>query len=288
MSDYNANISIWDGNAGPVSGSTCYGFYDNDTEFITEAQNFARWAAKRLGYPVVEIELQSGSFYACFEEAVNEYGAQVNQFNIRDNMLNAQGTSTNVDLTQKNIRSSLHQVVQLAKSYGQEAGVGGNITWRTGSIAVKAGTQDYDLRSWADSNVGEPIEIKRIFHYAPPAVNRFYDPFVETGLAQTNLLDNFGWLGFSTAIQYFLFPLYEDLLRIQAIEFHDKIRRSGYSFELINNRLRIFPIPVNDTTLWFQYIKQSERALNTGSNAHDGTLQDGVPVSYTHLTLPTK
>ena len=66
-------------------------------DFMTVIQNFqvqdnhsvdkfSDWAAKRLGYPIVEVELQDEQFYACYEEAITEYSAQVNQFNIRDNM----------------------------------------------------------------------------------------------------------------------------------------------------------------------------------------------------------
>ena len=35
----------------------------------------------------MNVELQDKQFYACLEEAVTEYSAQVNQFNIRDNLL---------------------------------------------------------------------------------------------------------------------------------------------------------------------------------------------------------
>ena len=32
-----SNIAIWNNSPGPVSGSTPYGFYDNDTTFQQEA-----------------------------------------------------------------------------------------------------------------------------------------------------------------------------------------------------------------------------------------------------------
>ena len=53
--------------------------------------------------------------------------------------------------------------------------------------------------------------------------------------------------------------MYSDLLRLQAIEFNDQIRRSSYSFELINNQLKLFPIPAYDFKLYFQYIIESDR-----------------------------
>jgi hypothetical protein len=78
---------IWTGSASFISGaSTPFGIYDNDLEFQYEAPRVASWCAKRLGYPIIDIELQGDNFFAVFEEAVSEYSAQVNQFNIRNKL----------------------------------------------------------------------------------------------------------------------------------------------------------------------------------------------------------
>ena len=82
---------IWAGSSSFQSGQTPFGLYDSDTQFSGSGANsvdrFANWAAKRLGFPIVSIELTSGSFYACFEEAVSEYSSQVNYYNIKDDKL---------------------------------------------------------------------------------------------------------------------------------------------------------------------------------------------------------
>lgn len=256
---------VWNDEPGQVSGSTAFAFYDNDPVFTHDALHFSKWAARRLGYPIVEIELIDQNFYECFEEAVSEFTTQVNQFNIRENRLAAQGLSTDVNLTQKTvINPGLSQVIRLAKSYGAEAGAGGNVTWHSGSVPVQAGKQDYDLNDWAATNVGgRPIEIKRIFHEGRPAVSRYYDPFVETGIARNNLMDEFGWGGWQPAIEYVLFPIYEDLLRVQSVELNDQIRRSAYSFEIKNNVLKLFPIPTSNYNVWFEYIFISDRDAAT-------------------------
>ena len=77
---------IWPGSGSAVSGSTPFGLYDTDTTFQTDAPKFAKWCAKRLGYPITAVELQDTQFYTCLEESVSEYSAQVNQFNIKDNL----------------------------------------------------------------------------------------------------------------------------------------------------------------------------------------------------------
>jgi hypothetical protein len=74
------------------------------------------------------------------------------------------------------------------------------------------------------------------------------------------MLDSFGWGSYSPAINFMLMPINYDLQKIQAIEFNDQIRKSQYTFELVNNQLKIFPIPVvHYRDLWFQYILESDR-----------------------------
>ena len=86
-----AQEAIWPGSGSAASGSTPFGLYDTDSTFQTDAPKFASWCAKRLGYPIMDVELQDQQFYACFEESISEYSAQVNQFNIKDNLLSLQG-----------------------------------------------------------------------------------------------------------------------------------------------------------------------------------------------------
>ena len=69
------NITIYDGSAGTINGNTPFGIYDSDTEFQTDGPKVADWCAKRLGYPIVDIEMQDVNFFACFEEAISEYSS---------------------------------------------------------------------------------------------------------------------------------------------------------------------------------------------------------------------
>ena len=85
------NIPIWPGSSSFFAGDTSFGYYDLDSDFISDVDKVSSWCAKRLGYPIVDIELQDINFYTCFEEAITEYSSQVNQFNIRENLLNLKG-----------------------------------------------------------------------------------------------------------------------------------------------------------------------------------------------------
>ena len=73
------------------------------------------------------------------------------------------------------------------------------------------------------------------------------------------MLDSFGFGNYSPGVSFILMPIYSDILRLQAIEFNDQIRKSAYSFELINNKLRIFPTPDSKDDgekIFFQYYKK--------------------------------
>jgi len=253
--------SIWPGSGSAVSGNTPFGLYDTDTTFQSDAPKFATWAARRMGYPIMEIELQDLQFYTCFEESITEYSAQVNQFNIRENLLSLRGQVTGSNVTHKNVTPNLAGNIRIAEQYGTEAGVGGTVDFKSGSISVASGSQVYDLNAlWATpSESGQAIEIRKVFYEAAPAVHRYFDPYAGTGAGSYNMLDSFGWGGMTPAVQFMMMPVYADILRIQAIEFNDQVRKSAYTFQLRNNKIRIFPSPTSTYKLWFEYIVKADR-----------------------------
>ena len=258
-----ANIVTWNGSSTFATGQTPFGFYDTDSSFQTDADKVASFCAQRLGYPLMDVELQSGSFYACFEEAVTTYGNEVFQYKIRENYLNIQGAPTGSSLNNKVVQPNLTQIVEISKNYGTEAEVGGNVTKHSGSLAISASRQNYDLDAWAAASAsldtGDSIEVRKIFYEAPPAILRYFDPYAGTGTGVQSLMDAFDFGGFSPGINFLLMPTSYDALKLQAIEFNDQIRRSGYSFELVNNQLKIFPIPKNSGKLYFEYYKLSDK-----------------------------
>jgi hypothetical protein len=286
MSGLTIDIAIWEGlPIGPVSGSTPFGYFDSDSQFQSDAPKVADFCARRLGYPMMDVELQSGSFFACFEQATLEFSNIINEYNIVDNFINLQGSSIGTaNLSQTNITPSLGRILQISKEYGSEAGVGGRVTWRTGSISVYSGQQNYNINTLFRDIVhpSESIEIKRVFHDGPPAIVRYFDPFVGTGMGTQQMLQSFGWGSYSPGVSFLMMPMYSDLLRLQAIEFNDMIRRSSYSFELINNQLKLFPIPTYNFTLYFQYILESDRnsLANTSLN---GVISDMSNVPYNKI-----
>ena len=255
------NIPIWSGTSTFSPGETPFGFYDYDADFQRDADKVANFCARRLGYPLVDVELQDISFYAVFEEAITTYGNELYAYQIRDNQLDLIGINTSTPLNNSIVTPNFSSIVRLSQQYGSEAGSGGNITYYKGFIHLTASIQDYDLKQWAeDEGITGGIEIKRVFYEAPPAVVRYFDPYAGTGYGYQALFDSFGFGSFSPAINFLMMPLNYDLQTLQAIEMNDMVRRSNYSFEMKNNVLRIFPIPNNsEAKMHFEYIKDSER-----------------------------
>ena len=166
---------FYDGNPQSPVNVTPFGFYDDSVQFQEDAPRAAEYVARKLGYPVVEVELNYKQIYACFEEAVSAYENQVNQFNAREHMLSLQGMSAATSITQRNIvGSSIPQLIKLSSAYGVEAQSGGNVTVKRGHITASVGTQSYDLKAlWADLyESGSAIEIRKIYHQMQPAIAR--------------------------------------------------------------------------------------------------------------------
>jgi len=151
----------------------------------------------------------------------------------------------------------------IAEDYASEAGVGGHYNVISGAIQMTAGVQDYDLNVWAEQsaslNPGDRIEVRRVYYEESPAIVRYFDPYAGTGTGIQSLLETFGFGQFSPGINFLLMPIYFDVQRIQAIELNDQIRKAAYSFNLVNNKLRIFPIPSIDRKLFFEYVKISDK-----------------------------
>ena len=281
----------WPGSGSAVPGHTPYGFYDSDTIFQSDAQASAIWAAYRLGYPIVDIEMLDVNFYAAFEESVNEYAAQVNQMNIQNYLLTFQGQNISSlgNLTGKSVTvDNLPYIIEIGKGYGREVGVGGYADWKKGFVITQPLQQTYDLQElWANEVENcNRIEVMRIFHDFPPAFARIYDPFSMTGMSYSNVMNEMGFGAYSPAVQFLMTPIFEDLLRGQAIQFNDMVRKSAYSFELVNNKLKLFPIPTFSFKVYFNYMVRNDRLSGSLANS-SGSVADYANIPYNNIAYST-
>ena len=266
-----ANIPIWPGSSSFHPGDTPFGFYDYDSDFQKDADKVANFCALRLGYPIENVELQDINFYAAFEEAVTVYANELFAYKQREEFLTLEGTpysyeNTNVDLQNAIITPNLQRIVDLSEQYGTWAGVGGNVDWYSGSVVLTSSIQDYDLDAWATSQVlkGSDVEIMRIFYQGPPAIDEMYTPYA-AGFGFDGDAAAFAFMGggYGFGDNFLMMPLSYDMQTIQAIEMSNDVRLSNYTFQLINNKLRIFPVPGRDDdgcNLWFEYMLKSDEA----------------------------
>ena len=276
-----ANIPIWPGSSSFHPGDTPFGFYDNDLEFEKDADKVANFCALRLGYPLVEIELQAKNFYAAFEEAVTIYGNELYAYKIRENYLTLEGVDNKININETIVTPNLGRIIDYSEQYGSEAGTGGNVPWHKMAVPLTASVQDYDLDVLAAQNgfnKENDIEIMRVFFEAPPASQYWanaYDGFgfglggsVAAGL---NGVGGLGGLGYGGG--YLMMPLNYDMQIIQQIELNDTVRISNYSFEMHDNVLRVFPRPqvmnyqapesgseLGCGNMWVEFLSKSQRS----------------------------
>ena len=293
-----ANIPIWPGSSSFHPGDTPFGFYDYNPDFQKDADKVANFCALRLGYPIENVELQDINFYAAFEEAVTVYANELFAYKQREEFLTLEGTpysyeKTNVDLQDAIITPNLQRIVDLSEQYGTWAGVGGNVDWYSGSVVLTSSIQDYDLDAWATSQglTGSDVEIMRIFYQGPPAVSEMYTPYA-AGFGFDGDAAAFAFMGggYGFGDNFLMMPLSYDMQTIQAIEMSNQVRLSNYTFQLINNKLRIFPIPGRDDqgcNLWFQYILDDDRINNSIQDGNNKiTNESNIPYNnptYTQI-----
>ena len=282
-----------------ASGSTPYGIYDSDEAFASESLSVCKFVARRLGHPVMQLEFDSGSIYAMFEESVSEYSQHINNYNIRNWLWNSYGGETKVSESIMGTGSfapvtpHMGSAFTLSDQYGEAINVGGDVTLHSGSITIAANQSVYDLDSSVpEEHLTKRIEVQRVFNYGPAAITRFYDPFAGS-FEQRQMLDAFGMGNVAPAVSFIMRPISYDISRAQAIETNDLIRKSAYSFELQNNQLRIFPIPKSDDVgnkIYFQYklredIVGNSRTFNTGSVTDPSNVPHKF-LTYTEINAP--
>jgi hypothetical protein len=287
-----AQRPIWPGSSSFTTGSTPFGFYDTDASFASDADKVARYCVTKLGYPIMDVELIDTHLYACFEEAVSIYSEELYQSKIKDNYISLEGAPTSSQLNNIVVGSSLQNIINIADNYGQSAGVGGNVNWYSASLSLSAGQQVYDLQAWGIQNYyissSDRMVIQNIFYQGVPAINQYYDPYIGGSINYQGATENFGWASYSPGLNFVLFPVYWDIQRIQEIEMSNTVRRSAYSFEVVNNKMKIFPRPeIDGAVVWIEFSKKSDFSnpiTNSPYGSNTGLVSNPSKAPYGNIT----
>ena len=301
-----ANPTIYDGSPGPISGSTPFGFYDNDIDYQNDGPKVANYCARKLGYPVLDVELNDLNIYACFEEAVSVYAEELYQLKIKDNYLTLEGQPTSSLLNNTVVSPNLTNLINISETYGQPAGVGGFVSWKSGSVQLTASVQNYDLYEWAVSTQGmaptDRLVVQRVMYQAPPALYQYgygsYYPQLGGVGAWPGSWGGAGFgggLGGANSATYY--PVFWTIQRIQEAEMQNTVNLPAWTFELIGTNLRVFPIPTGaGGRISLQYAFQSD-LMSLTENSPYGDNQGLVAnasmapyglITYSDLNQPAK
>jgi hypothetical protein len=294
-----ANPVIYDGSPGPISGSTPFGFYDNDLQFQGDGPKVANYCARKLGYPVLDVEINDLNIYACFEEAVSIYAEELYQLKIKDNYLSLEGQPTSSVLNNTVVSPNLMPLINISETYGQPAGVGGFVSWKTGSLEMTASQQNYDMYRWAVDTQGmaptDRLVIQRVMYQAPPALygygyGNYYPQLAgsSAGPGDWGGMGVGGYAGGSGTNSVTMYPVYWDIQRIQELEMSNTVRLPAFSFELIGTNLRIMPFPtVGGRYVSIQYAFQSDLmslTKNSPYGGNQGLVANAALAPYTNIT----
>jgi len=264
----------------PVEGNTAFGRYDRDPKFRRSAKKFALWAARRLGWPEMSIEIDEIDFYNALEEAVDEFSRIVHNQNIEDNLEAILGDDADEDLTGRWVSSQGGgQNVQIAKDYGSPlaGGAGGNVDFEKGFFETEVGRQIYhksEIKTRTEKkkdefeflSVDEDIVVYRVFHEEiPSSVYGFYGGgYGGFGGSRGIGMNSYFGGGASTGgmvgngAQYTLYPLYDSVLSMQDYDLHEDLFQSDYSFEIVGDKIKIYPSPNHHHRVWVEFVYADE------------------------------
>ena len=244
-----------------TTSPTPFGFFDNESQFQTEADKIVTFVKRKLGDDVLSVELTKKQIWATLEESSLEFGAILNQYQAKSQMVQFLGmpitgsSGTMSGSEGKYPRENLDFLTRIAEPYGGEAGAGGSYNMLSGSIQLKANQQDYDIYQTLQDSAGDllfssslnplrtKMQINEVFHFSPQAAYRFFD----TTSAINYLNNEFSFESFTPETIFYVLPVFEDILRAGQLDISNRVRRSNYSYKVIGRNIRIYPMPTQET-----------------------------------------
>jgi hypothetical protein len=258
------------GNTDNVAAATPLGVYDSSTEFLSGAAAQVAFTYKRLGGDVLDIELTEENVYANFEDAVLEYSYLINIHQSKNILGSALGGTTGsfdhtgeittgpTNAQLKYPKLNFEIAFKIGDKFATEAGIGGTQPIYSASIDTVSKQQDYDLQEilGTDPKYGsivgnKRVKIREVFYISPRQMWRFYGYY--GGLNVLGDMHTYGQYADDSSFQ--VIPVWQN--KIQAIQYEDHLytRTSHYSYEVVDNKLRLYPIPdtVSPEKFWFRF-----------------------------------
>ena len=263
------------GNTDNVASSLPIGVYSTSVQFISGAATQVAFTYKRLGGDVLDLEITEQNVYANYEEAVLEYSYQVNLHQSKNALGSALGsptasfdhkgeTTAGADgASLKYPKFTFDYAFKMGDKFATEAGIGGTETVYSASLTTVNDQQDYDLQQivsassaaggvpYADLVGNKRIKIRKMYYISPQQMWRFYGYY--GGLNVVGDMHSYGQYADDSSFQ--VIPAWQNKLQAIAYEDHLYTRTSHYSYEILDNKLRLYPIPssVSPDKVWFRF-----------------------------------
>ena len=243
-----------------TTNPTPFGFFDNDSQFESDADKIITFVKRKLGDDILSVELTKKQIWGNFEEALLEYGSILNQYQAKSQIVQFLGmpttgsSGTMSGSEGRYPRENLDYLTRFAEPYAMEAGSGGSYNTISGSIDLVKGQQDYDIYGNLKSSDGNlvfssslnpyrtKLKIREVFHFSPQAAYRFFD----TTSAINYLNNEFSFESFTPETIFYVLPVFEDILRAGQLDLSNRVRRSNYSYQIMGTKIRIFPTPTQE------------------------------------------
>ena len=270
-----------------------------DANFLSGASDQVAYTYKKLGGDVLDIEITVGNVYSAYEEAVLEYSYQINIHQAKNVLSDLLGMSTGTfdnngqmtggDASGSEVNLSFPKYEfryarRIGEGLSREAAVGGNVTMYSASFSITGGLQDYDLQTIisrsamnnSDEATGSPVDyadvignkkvrIEKVYFKTPASMWRFYGYY--GGLNVVGNLNYYGQYADDTTFE--LIPAWHNKLQAMAYEDHLWTRLSHYSYELHNNKLRIYPVPdAFIGNMWVQFTTELDGWIEDSDRKH--------------------
>lgn len=256
------------------------GVYSNSPSFITGAVDQVAYTFKMMGGDSLDLEITDCSVYAAYEDAVLEYSKTVNLYQAKSTLGSFLGSATGSfgpdgqmlsgsalsgsNAALKFPRFTIAMARRVGDELAYEAGFGGTVPYFSASIDVIAGVQDYDLQNIISSSAalggvdyanlintsnGARIRVNKVWYKSPAAMWRFFGYY--GGLTVVGNLSTYGQYADDSTFD--VIPAWQNKLQAGAYETNLFTRASHYSFEIKNNKLRLYPIPAEAQKMWFEF-----------------------------------
>ena len=277
-----------------VADACPIGYYTGSAHFITGAVAQVAYTYKKLGGDILDIELTSGSVFANYEEAVLEYSYIVNLHQSKNIIGSVLGSTTGSfgyqgqrtdngakEVELKYPKFNFDTSFRIADAFSTEAVVGGTTAIYSASFDTVADQQDYDLQSVVEAiDTGDSsspfygkvankrVFIRQVYYVTPRQMWRFYGYY--GGLNVVGDYHTYGQYADDSTFQ--VIPAWHNKLQAVAYEDHLYTRTSHYSYELIDNKLRIYPIPdsVSPEKFWFRFSVSTDPWTDDDDIGQDG------------------